>query len=53
MEQVVFEFVRGAVIGGCVMLGALLALRPIVIRWAATLLGQHQGVELREHTEAR
>lgn len=54
MEQVVYEFARGAVIGGCGMLFVLLALaalRERVLRWAATLLGQHQVGELREHTE--
>lgn len=56
MEQVVYEFARGAAIGGFAMLCVLVALaelRERVLRWAAGLLGQHQGGVIRNHTEAR
>lgn len=54
MEQAVYEFARGAVIGSCGVLCVLLALaalRERVLRWATTLLGQHQGGDIRNHTE--
>lgn len=55
MEQVVYEFARGAAIGGCGVLCVLLALaalRERVLRWAATLLGQHQGGNVSTHGES-
>lgn len=55
MEQVIFELERGAVIGGVAMFFGILTyaeLRErVLLPWAASLLGRHQGEDLRDHTE--